>query len=348
MEHRRPHIYAQNLSSLEAAVAQAQLSSNPEAKARHIYREIYACRGPGLESLKVSTRLKPALEELFDFSLPIEIASQEASPTDGAEKLALRCLSDGSLVECVVVPERGRLTLCISTQVGCRQGCSFCQTARMGYRRNLTTEEIVGQVALARIAGHAVSNVVFMGMGEPLDNLDNVLAALEILTDERGMRLSPNKVTVSTVGLLPQLDRLLTATRGSCALSLHSPFDHERTHLIPANARHPLADIVAVLRKHGEHTGRSYMIQYLLIQGFNDTPDHAKKILELFEGINIKINIIPMNELENSPFLRPSVDRIFRFQQALKEQGLVATVRLSKGRDIQAACGQLVAQHRRA
>ncbi len=358
----RINIFSLTREELATALGGSPLIDSPAHRARLLYKEIYANKGIGLEKLNISKRLHPFLNEQFTFELPIALESLERSESDGSAKMMLRLTKDDSLVETVLVPERNRLTQCISTQVGCRQGCVFCHTGRMGLSRNLSIEEIVGQVVFAEnfrtshpdLAGSTlakyekISNVVYMGMGEPLDNLENVIASTHILTDDQGLRLSPNKVTVSTIGILPALDLFLQTSPVSLALSLHSPFEGERSQLIPANRKHRLTQVVEVLRQHAQERGREYFVQYMMAQGVNDTPAHAQAIADLFKGIPVKINLIPINEHDATSLARPSINAIYSFQQQLKSLGLVATVRLSKGRDIQAACGQLVAQHQRS
>jgi 23S rRNA (adenine2503-C2)-methyltransferase len=318
---------------------------------------------------------KEALESLqksFSFQCPVEVREAHRSAADGSVKFAM-ATHDNLLVETVLIPERGRLTLCVSTQVGCAQGCRFCQTGRMGLLRSLRADEIVGQlVAVSRwMVENAVSspeaihkkdvasdesdanlkkrvprisNVVFMGMGEPLDNLEALLNAIDIFVDEKGLGLSPNKVTVSTVGLLPQLETFLQKSGACLALSLHSPFDAERSRVMPVNAHHPLSEVLAVLRRHAQESGRRFMFQYTLIRNVNDSPAHAEALAALLEGLRAKVNLIPLNEHEGTAYRRPGLEPVFAFQSLLKARGLVATVRLSKGRDIQAACGQLIQQ----
>lgn len=291
------------------------------------------------------------VQNSFAFGLPMEVSRVETSAMDGSCKMVMR-LADGLEVETVLIPERGRLTQCLSTQVGCAQGCRFCQTGRMGLLRNLTAAEIVGQVVVAELwrqqqtgvvaEYERVTNLVFMGMGEPLDNLDALLDAVEIFTDTQGLRLSHNKITVSTVGLLPQLNELLAKSKTCVALSLHSPFDAERTRVMPVNARHPIAEVVATLKGNAESYGRPFMIQYTLLKNVNDTLAHAQALAELLSGLNVKINLIPLNEHEGAAFRRPDLVRVWQFRDALKDKGYVVTVRLSKGRDIAAACGQLI------
>jgi 23S rRNA (adenine2503-C2)-methyltransferase len=290
------------------------------------------------------------LRNNYSFSLP-KVSRFESSGMDGSSKLVMT-LEDGREIESVLIPERGRLTQCLSTQVGCAQGCRFCQTGRMGLLRSLTAAEIVGQVIAAEIWRRTqqgpvaqferVSNLVFMGMGEPLDNLDALLDAIDILTDNQGLHISHNKITVSTVGLLPQLDVLLEKSKTCVALSLHSPFDEERTKVMPVNARHPIGDVIALLKRRSASYGRPFMIQYTLIKNVNDTLLHAQALAQLLQGLKVKINLIPLNEHEGAAFRRPDLARVWQFKDALRENGHVVTVRLSKGRDISAACGQLI------
>ncbi len=330
-------------------------SRRSEAFFRALYRELEplprtSIRGASFDALFATHDFAPSVHVREDLT--------HKSEADGSVKFAME-LSDGLLVESVLIPERGRLTLCLSTQVGCAQGCRFCQTGRMGLLRSLGTHEIVGQVvASARwlsanvddvdfsgaFAGgpKRISNVVFMGMGEPLDNLEGLLPALDILIDPKGLGLSPNKVTVSTVGLLPQLGTFLDSSPVCLALSLHSPFDDERSRVMPVNARHPVADVLFCLREHAERYGRRFMFQYTLIRNINDSPAHAEALATLLSGLPAKVNLIPLNEHEGTAYRRPGVGPVYAFQTLLKERGLVATVRLSKGRDIQAACGQLI------
>jgi 23S rRNA (adenine2503-C2)-methyltransferase len=227
----------------------------------------------------------------------------------------------------------------------------------MGLSRGLSVDEMVGQVVLGERVRRRhpvlrdsplarydrVSNVVYMGMGEPLDNLEAVLGSLVLFFDDKGFRLSPNKVTVSTVGLMPALAELLAQSPVSVALSLHSPFDEERSRLIAANRLHPVRAVLDAMREASQSQRRSFMIQYLLLSGVNDSERHAEALADALQGIRAKVNLIPFNEHEGVRFRRPEVAAVYAFQQALKGRGLVATVRMSKGRDIQAACGQLIA-----
>ena len=307
--------------------------------------------------------LKPALHDGF-FDLPIRLVKTARSQTDGSTKILFAlCRSQSAqsapdqelLIESVLIPERGRLTLCVSSQVGCAQGCRFCQTGRMGLVSQLTAAEIVAQVVYANsivlaeaglngqseFAGQArVTNVVFMGMGEPLDNTDAVLSACRIMTDPWGLAIGPRKITISTVGLPEGIQRVLTESPFHIALSLHSPFDDERSRILPVNKRFPLHDVLGLMAEL-RRPKDCYLIQYTLIRNVNDSREHALELARVLAMLPAKINLIPLNEHNATAYRRPNFEHVSRFQTWLKSFGFVTTVRLSKGRDIDAACGQL-------
>lgn len=349
------HILELTRKHLESLISQNFGSKSATSRAKRIYEGLYSRGRPSAWPPQFPSESHQAtvefLKNTYSFTLPVAVTRHELSSMDGSCKLVMT-LQDGREIESVLIPERGRLTQCLSTQVGCAQGCRFCQTGRMGLLRSLTAAEIVGQVVAAEIWRRGqtgavaeferVSNLVFMGMGEPLDNLDALLPAIEIFTDEQGLHLSHNKITVSTVGLLPQLEVLLDQTKICLALSLHSPFDLERTKVMPVNARFPLHDVVGLLKRRADTYGRPFMIQYTLLKNVNDSPEHAEALWQLLEGLKVKVNLIPLNEHEGAAFRRPDLSRVWRFQEILKSKGMVVTVRLSKGRDISAACGQLI------
>lgn len=352
---------------LEAALARGESPASAGRRAEALFRTIYrealsAEQARILLPGSVRAEALAHVHSLYAFDVPVRIREVQQSQADGSVKFVLESVADGLAVESVLIPERGRLTQCLSTQVGCAQACRFCQTGRMGLARNLTAAEIMGQVMAVRAwrAAHAetvgpvlgdprsapLTNVVFMGMGEPLDNLDALLDVIDLLVDPKGLGLSPNKVTVSTVGLLPALERFLRESGVCLALSLHSPFDAERSKVMPVNVRHPVADVLAVLREHAAAYGRRFMFQYTLIRNVNDSEAHADALASLLEGLPAKVNLIPLNEHGGTAYRRPGVGSVYEFQSRLKARGLVATVRLSKGRDVQAACGQLIEESR--
>jgi 23S rRNA (adenine2503-C2)-methyltransferase len=263
---------------------------------------------------------------------------------DGTQKAVLRA-SDGALVEAVLIPEEERTTLCVSTQVGCPLACSFCATGAMGFTRNLRAAEIVDQVCRMREllpAGRELSNVVFMGMGEPLLNLDAVVEAARLLVHPRAFGLSPRRVTVSTVGIVPRIAPLLEAVPVNLAVSLHATTDEVRDALVPQNRHFPLAVLLDALRGLPQlSTRRPVFFEYTLIDGVNDSLEDARRLPRLLAGIPAKLNLIPMNAHPDSLHRPPPPERIDAFLRELAARGMTVTLRRSRGPDIMAACGQL-------
>ncbi|MBS2027767.1 MAG: 23S rRNA (adenine(2503)-C(2))-methyltransferase RlmN [Deltaproteobacteria bacterium] len=259
---------------------------------------------------------------------------------DGTTKLALDL--DGAKVETVLIPGPQRSTVCLSSQAGCTRSCAFCATAKLGFLRNLTAGEIVAQYVLAqRLAppGRPARNVVFMGMGEPMDNLEHVLAAVELLIQAPYPALSPAHVTVSTAGVVPQMRRFLKASKASLALSLNATTDEIRERVMPHNALWPIEKLMETLRTHA--SDRETFIEYVLFAGLNDTPEDAERLPKLLEGVPARINLIPFNGNEGSGFVAPKDDQVTAFQKAVAKGGIRTLVRWPRGREIAAACGQL-------
>ncbi len=259
---------------------------------------------------------------------------------DGTEKYLFR-LDDGESIETVRIPmESNRSTICVSTQVGCAMQCEFCLTGQFGLTRNLTAEEIVNQVCAAMKRG-PVNNVVFMGMGEPLNNLENVITALKIFYSEAGLDFSPRKVTVSTSGLVPQMHEFGTRIRANLAVSLNATTDEVRDRLMPINKRYPLKELMAACRNYPMVPGQRITIEYILIKEVNDSLDDARRMVKLLHGVRAKVNLIPYNEHEGSALKSPDLKNVELFQRYLLDRDIVAIRRTSKGEDISAACGQL-------
>jgi 23S rRNA (adenine2503-C2)-methyltransferase len=279
--------------------------------------------------------------------LPEIIHVQQAS--DGTRKWLLRADSNQAY-EMVYIPETDRGTLCISSQVGCALDCSFCSTAQQGFNRNLSTAEIVGQVWLAnrelgfKPAGdRIVTNVVLMGMGEPLANFRNVVPALRIFLDDLGFDLSRRRVTLSTSGLVPQIYKLAQETNVALAVSLHAPDDALRSQLVPINRLHPIAELLEACWHYiDEQNGRSVTFEYVMLDGINDAPAQARALARLLAGRPAKVNLIPFNPFPGTPYRRSSDGAITRFRDELVRGGIIATIRRTRGDDIDAACGQLV------
>ena len=281
-----------------------------------------------------------------------EIVSQDIS-SDGTRKWVVRVAS-GSCVETVYIPQGKRGTLCVSSQAGCALDCSFCSTGKQGFNSNLTAAEVIGQVWIANksfgsvpaTVDRAITNVVMMGMGEPLLNFDNVVAAMHLMMDDLGYGISKRKVTLSTSGVVPMIDKLGEVIDVSLALSLHAPNDALRNTLVPINKKYPLAMLLAACKRYVARLGekRVLTIEYTLLKDVNDRTEHAEEMIELLKDIPCKINLIPFNPFPHSGYERPSNNSIRRFQDLLYKAGHNVTVRTTRGEDIDAACGQLVGQ----
>jgi len=286
--------------------------------------------------------LRQALAERCAVDLP-EV--ERITPSqDASRKLVLR-LADGSRLQSVLMPDDDRLTLCVSTQVGCGFGCAFCLTGTMGLGRNLSPGDIVGQVLVARRlleAGQRITHVVYMGMGEPLANYAATVKSLRILTDPHGFGFSPRRITVSTVGLVAGIEKLAQENlRVNLAISLHATTDEIRDQLMPVNKAFDLEALLAACRRFPLPVRQRITFEYVLLDGVNDGPEDARRLVRLLRGMRAKINLIPFNDWEGSPFRRPALQKILAFQAILLEHGITATLRWSKGEDIGAACGQL-------
>lgn len=264
---------------------------------------------------------------------------------DGSRKLVFR-LEDGARVSAVLMPDDDRLTLCLSTQVGCGFACAFCLTGTMGLERNLTAAEIVGQLLAAnRLVGPdaRVTHIVFMGMGEPLANLAALVPAIRVFTDAKlGIGYSPRRITVSTVGLVPGIERLAREDlKVNLAISLHAASDEVRARIMPINRSFDLAALMHAVRRYPLAPRQRVFFEYVMLDGVNDTPEQARALVRLLRGLRAKVNLIPFNDWDGAPFRRPPLPRILAFQSILLESGITTTVRWSKGEDIGAACGQL-------
>lgn len=263
---------------------------------------------------------------------------------DGSQKLVLR-YGDGARVQAVLMPDGDRLTLCVSTQVGCGFGCAFCYTGTMGLERNLSAGEIVAQVMVAREglgAGLRITHIVYMGMGEPLANYTATVKSLRLLTDPQALAFAPRRITVSTVGLVSGIERLAKENlRVNLAVSLHATSNEIRDRIMPVNRGFAIEELLAACRRFPLPFRQRMTFEYVLLDGINDSAEDARRLVKLLKGIRGKVNLIPFNDWEGSSFARPPLARILDFQTVLLEQGIRATVRWSKGEDIGAACGQL-------
>jgi 23S rRNA (adenine2503-C2)-methyltransferase len=298
-----------------------------------------------MTDLGIALRQKLAL--IAEIKLPEIIREQRSS--DGTVKWLIG-FHGGNAVETVYIPEPKRGTLCVSSQVGCALNCSFCSTGAQGFARNLTCGEIIGQVWLAAQAlGHErngqrrITNIVMMGMGEPLLNFDAVVSAMSLMRNDLGFGFAAKRVTLSTAGLVPGINRLRETIDVALAVSLHAPVDDVRTELVPLNRKYPIAELMQACRDYvSEKHKRSVTFEYTLIDGVNDHPEHARKLVKLLRTVPSKLNLIPFNPFPGTQYRCSSQDRIKEFQQIVMRGGLIATVRKTRGEDIDAACGQLV------
>ena len=266
-----------------------------------------------------------------------------SASADGTRKY-LFPTQHGGFVEAALIPEGKRATLCLSTQVGCRRSCTFCQTARQGFQGNLSAGEIVNQYHSIPERG-AITNVVYMGMGEPLDNLEGTLASLELFIDRDAYRLAPRRITLSTVGIHPELERFLDASTVNLAVSLHTPFPDERRRIMPVENANPIEETIRLIRSRREDRRRRISFEYTMFAGLNDTAKHVDGISKLLNGLAARINLIPFHRLEGSPLVPTPAEEMKAFAERLRAKGFRASIRRSRGQDIEAACGMLWTRH---
>jgi 23S rRNA (adenine2503-C2)-methyltransferase len=323
-----------------------QEAEQPAFRARQLLKWIYS---RNVADFQAMTDLGKDFRAWLGQNARIACLSRERVITDedGTRKILFR-LQDGERIESVLIAEERRLTLCVSSQVGCALACRFCFTGQEGIKRNLTAGEIVDQICAARRElgpDERLTNLVFMGMGEPLANLTEVVKALEIITLDYGLNFSTRRITLSTVGLVPEMLELSRLIPIKLAVSLHAADNETRSRLMPINRRYPLEELLAACRRLELPSRQRITFEYLLLDGVNDSPEDARKLAKLLRGLRAKINLIPFNEYPGATFQRPSPARIAEFQKILQEKHFTATVRQSRGAGIMAACGQLTHSH---
>ncbi|MEO2083081.1 MAG: 23S rRNA (adenine(2503)-C(2))-methyltransferase RlmN [Desulfurobacteriaceae bacterium] len=312
-------------------------------RAKQIAQWIYKKRVSDFDSM---TNISKATRKLLSEKAVIDVLKtvKVEESADGTRKYLFE-LPDGNRIESVFIPEKGWNTLCVSTQVGCPAGCKFCLTAKDGFTRNLTPAEIVDQyIQVQRDVGEErrISNVVFMGMGEPLLNFDNVKKAVEIMTHRDMLDLSKRKITISTVGIVPGIERMARElNRVKLAVSLHATTDEVREKIVPLNRKYPIGEIFRALRRYPADNVRRIMIEYVMLKDVNDSPEDARRLVGLVKGIPVKVNLIPFNPYPGSPFEPTPREKIEAFQKILWDHNIAAFIRESRGQDISAACGML-------
>jgi len=337
-----------NVAELDLHELETALESRGRERfhARQLYRWVYKRGVVDFEAMTdLSKALRASLAAEFEVITPRVLT--ESQSVDGTRKFVLE-LHDERRIENVFIPDTPAMTFCISTQVGCAMGCGFCLTGKMGLVRNLTAGEIAGQVrVLAATTGmldHPF-NIVLMGMGEPLHNYDNTMKALRILHSEYGLAVSPRRVTLSTVGMVPAMKRLAReALMPNLAISLHATTEDQRSELVPPNRKYPLAEILETCRRFPLKKRSRITFEYVMLKGINDTAEDARRLAKLLAGIKAKVNLIPLNPAPGIPYERPSDATVDRFAQILADRHLTVSVRKSRGQDIRAACGQLIVE----
>lgn len=332
---RHEYLYGQTLPQLEALCNRLEM---PRFAAKQIARWLYDKHATTIEAMSdLSVRHRALLAETYEvgFTSPEKVSIS----ADGTKKYLYRT-SQNHFIESAYIPDGDRATLCISSQAGCRMGCHFCATGRQGLQHSLSTNEILNQIG-SLPERERLTNVVFMGMGEPLDNLDSLLPALEVLTSAWGFGWSPTRITVSTAGVASRLERFLEATQVHLAVSLHNPFPHERAEIMPIEKAWPIREVVEILRRYDFTHQRRVSFEYIVMSGLNDSPRHIRELCRLLDGIKCRINLIRFHKIPGSPYFSPDDRAMIAFRDALTAKGIHTTIRTSRGEDIQAACGLL-------
>ncbi len=331
----KDNLFGITLPQLESLVDQHKW---PKFATRQIAEWLYRHHVTDFSEMSnLSIKIRNELSASYALNCPAPAREQVSA--DGTKKYLFAYPGKGH-IESAYIPEGKRHTLCVSSQVGCRMGCSFCMTARMGFKGNLSAGEILNQVRSIP-ERDLLTNIVFMGMGEPLDNLENVLQSLDVLTAEWGYGMSPRRITVSTIGLVPAMLEFLEKSRCNLAVSLHSPFDEERRSLIPMAKAHKLDDILDAIRQFPIEKQRRVSFEYIVFKDLNHSHHHVKALSRALNGIRCRINLLSFHPIPGSPLNSPETTIIEDFRDALERKGIVTTIRKSRGQDIQAACGLL-------
>lgn len=328
-------LFGKTLSELSLVVKEMGL---PAFRARQIASWLYDKKVDSVDEMNnLSKKDRESLKERFDLGLFPPVKCAESS--DGTKKYLFKTEA-GNFIETAYIPEAKRHTLCVSSQVGCKMGCHFCMTEKQGFQGNLTALEILNQIrSIPEV--NDISNMVFMGMGEPMDNLDEVLKALEVLTSDWGFGLSPSKITVSTVGLIKGIKRFLKESECHLALSLHNPIPEERKEFMPVERANALIEVLQVIQEAGLEKKRRFSVEYILFKGKNDSDRHVKQLVKILHGHRVRVNLIPFHAIPGDEFTGADYQSMVEFRDKLNKKGIRTTIRTSRGQDIDAACGLL-------
>lgn len=328
-------LYGKTLDQLREITAALGM---PRFTAAQLASWLYKKRADSIDAMTdLSLRNRQALSENYEVGVWPPVS--ESVSADGTKKY-LFPTTGGGFIESAYIPDGDRATLCVSSQAGCRMGCLFCMTGRQGLAHNLAAGEIINQVRSIPDSD-SLTNIVYMGMGEPLDNTDEVLRSLEVMTSEWGFGWSPGRITLSTIGVIPQLRRFLDESKAHLAVSLHNPFPEERAAIMPVEKAWPIADVVELLRGYDFLHQRRVSFEYIVMEGLNDSQRHIKGLVKLLSGLSCRINLIRFHAIPGSPYRSPGDAAMTAFRDALTAKGIFTTIRASRGEDIQAACGLL-------
>lgn len=328
-------LFGKTLDELQTLVAELGLPGfTAKQIADWLYKKPVASIG---EMTNLSKKARELLDEKYEFGLRSYTKVQES--TDGTKKYLFPTFQN-KFVETAMIPDRDRKTVCVSSQVGCKMGCLFCFTAKQGFQGQLTAGEIVNQIRSIDEAGE-VSNIVYMGMGEPFDNLHEVLKSIEILTSDWGFAMSPRRITVSTIGIIPGMLTFLEKSEAHLAVSLHTPFHEERQKLMPVQVAYPIEEVVNAIKGWDFGRQRRISFEYIVFDGLNDTPAHSKELARMLDGLKCRINLIRFHPVPGTPLKSPDEATLLRFKDELNRKGILTTIRASRGEDIYAACGLL-------
>lgn len=328
-------LYGMTLSQLKQLCEREGL---PRFAASQIARWLYTNRISDIDAMtNLSLKARSILKQKYDLGLSAPL--RESVSQDGTKKYLFKT-SQGEYIESAYIPDAERATLCVSSQAGCRMGCKFCATGRQGLQHSLSSAEILNQI-ISIPESSKLTNIVFMGMGEPLDNTDEVLQTLEILTADWGFGWSPTRITLSTAGVAKELERFLNSSKVHLAISLHNPFHDQRAEIMPIEKAYPIHSVIDILRRYDFTSQRRVSFEYILMEGLNDSPRHIKELCRLLDGVKCRINIIRFHKIPESPYFSPPEAKMIEFRNALTAKGIQTTIRTSRGEDIQAACGLL-------
>lgn len=328
-------LFGKTLDELKMIVSQLKL---PSFTAKQIADWLYKKEVRSIDEFSnLSKAARQKLSESYCFGLTEPIKMQQS--TDGTRKY-LFAIGQSNFIETAMIPDEDRVTVCVSSQVGCKMNCRFCMTGTQGFQANLSATDILNQLRSIEEFSY-ITNIVFMGMGEPMDNLDNVMRALEILTADWGYAMSPKRITVSTVGIVPGMKVFLANSKCHLAVSLHNPLPDQRAEMMPVQKKYPLQEVIDTIRHHDFGLQRRVSFEYIMFAGLNDTPRHVSALANLLKGIDCRVNLIRFHSIPDSPFQGSGEDAIQTFKDALNARGVLTTVRASRGEDIQAACGLL-------